>query len=233
MKISWCTLTNLDQDIKDIYYKEIERKDSINNAISIQIGIITLGFGANYSLIHNLDEIRSFSFWYEISLITFSVVFLAATTCFIFISNWSYKYKYIPYAGDLLKYKAQLLESKNEFLHAEDLAEKETIKYLHSQYAECADHNAVVHKKVALNIFRAKVALIASISLLFLASIPIGWKIVSKPEKIQKIEITNIKELKMQDNEPTSSPPAPPPPPPPPPSRIERGAFNDPPKPKT
>jgi cbb3-type cytochrome oxidase subunit 3 len=196
---------------KETYFKEIERKTSIDSSLSIPIGIITI---EGTVLSHMLLNFNYKDSWMNsvvfIVFILAAFVFLAITICRLIrtyhIFNKGRQYKYLPFSQLLNDYYANLgdyyekVESDGEI--RQNKLDNDYEDYLIRNLVECNKTNAELNDKKLYHLFLAKQSLIISILTVFICLFPYGYNYFlysekGKPTKIQiknPIEISNYPE---------------------------------------
>ncbi|NLW92972.1 MAG: hypothetical protein GXY34_15395, partial [Syntrophomonadaceae bacterium] len=100
---------NID-DLKELYYREMERKDRLTTMPSVSILVLTILFGAcNYYVQHFKFELSPSYFVFlgilALAFICFGLAIHALIRAYI-----GYNYNALPYASDLHAYYQDLLE---------------------------------------------------------------------------------------------------------------------------
>nr|WP_321237642.1 hypothetical protein [uncultured Psychroserpens sp.] len=192
----------------DWYHKESNRRDSINRALNIPIGILTGLFVLFFFLF------REFKFNQDSSsllvMIFYIILALAVLMWIIVVINIfgsynnffkGYTYKGIPYPTELDKYHKKLEEfvkSEREVLADEVTADSLYEEQFQNMLSEYLNVNINNNDIKAAFLFRAKKYLIWCFILVIISCIPFAYNFhkFSKSENITKTEIVNIEEIK-------------------------------------
>ncbi len=216
---------------KNHYFYEIERRDQINNSLTIPLGVISLVSGAFLVIAKKIDYPFNTSEIIQLNLLGLTAVTLILAAIFIGRAYWGYGYAHMPRSEEIRQYCDNL---KNYYINqgcnvddSNKLADKETLQYIDSQYSVNAEQNAKNNDIKSANLFKANGFTMTSVVFLVISAVPYVIKSIEEPSEIQKVQITNLKELSMTT--PTSQPkpqsqqqPTPQPKPTPPPSRVIR-----------
>lgn len=177
------------------YNFELQQKNTINSRLSFPITILTLFLGALTFLIRDLPKadgsICCSIFFTTFSLIIISLIF--AIYCFV-RSIFPHKYAYIKSIGSIDSIICSLKQYNDDGKHTEKRnIEKELVFFLLHQYKVSADENRNLNK-IKSGYFR-RVIILLFLSVIFLmVAIPAYFlKTYDLPQKIQKIEIVNLK----------------------------------------
>lgn len=189
------------------YFHEIDRKDKINNATAIPLGIISIIIGGVVVVASDLDHPFDFMEKAQILFLSFAATAIFAAIYFLARCYWGYRYYYLPttsniklYHDDLLSYyKTQGMKDAR----ASALAEKEIHEYIENEYTKNTSRNTQNNDLKQSRLFKANGLTISSVLFLALASAPYIYSQAIEPDAVQKIEITNIREFKMPPKENT------------------------------
>lgn len=214
------------------YFHETERRDQINNSLAIPLGIISIVSGAFVVVAKELDYPFDISEKFQIALLLLTAISITLAAFFLVRSYWGYGYGHMPRADELKKYHTELLDhyisTGKTKIDAESLAHDEVLEYIDSEYANNATKNAENNDKKSANLFKASGLTILSVGLLVFSAAPYVINSIIQPSEVQKIELINLKDLKMNNVNPPiptgqgQQPPTPPSKPSPPPSRLVR-----------
>ncbi|UDF05404.1 hypothetical protein [Asticcacaulis sp. AND118] len=181
-------MSDLRQDIKDAYYKELERRDSIVNSTSMPMGLMPILFTLLFFIFSKIEKEISLNSIaaYEFSLIGFYC--LTVSCIYLSMAVWSHDYNFIPHMTSIIKYKSELIESATE-RETEETAEKKATNHLYDQYAECATLNAIRNKFKAESIYECKKWLMISLGIIMTSGLLIIPNLISNDSSIS-ISIT-------------------------------------------
>ena len=212
------------------YFHEAERRDQINNSIAIPLGIVSVVSGAFVVVAKEIDSPFDCSEKLQLFFLVVTGIAIVGAVFFLVKAYWGYGYGHVPRANELKKYRDDLKNYYVSIGKSEDdarvLSEEEALDYIDSEYASNAEKNAENNDKKSANLFKANGFTIASIVFLVLSAVPYIINSIQQPNEVQKFEITNLGELKMNatNNQPpqgqNQQPPIQPSKPNPPPSRV-------------
>ena len=214
------------------YFHETDRRDQINNSLTIPLGVISLVSGAFLVIAKEIDYPFNFSEIIQLSFLGLTALVLISAAVFLGRAYWGYGYAHMPRTEEIRQYYENLKNHYVNLKHSEEdaikLAHEETLQYVDSQYSVNAEQNAGNNDIKSANLFKANGFTMASVVFLVISAVPYVINTIVDPSEVQKVEISNLKELSMpnqnsQPPKPQSQQPAPPPPKPtPPPSRVIR-----------
>lgn len=209
------------------YFYETDRRDQINNSLTIPLGVISLVSGAFLVIAKEIDYPFNTSETIQLHLLGITAVTLILAAIFMGRAYWGYGYAHMPRAEEIRQYceslKIHYISQNYTVDDANKLADEETLEYVDSQYSVNAERNAENNDIKSANLFKANGFTMASVVFLVISAVPYVINSIEEPSEIQKVKITNLKELSMAT--PTPQPqsqqqPVPQPKPTPPPSRV-------------
>lgn len=201
-------------DIRD-YYKEhycleVARKNDLTNALSLPLGILSLLIGGLAVVAQNIHVPLSNIAVLQLALMTVAAAFILLSAYFLVRSYYNYEYGYAPtpleiktFKGGLVTYYVAIGETPAAAIQK---ADQEALEHVEAEYAAHADRNAKNNNRKSSFIHNANGALIGAIISTLAVGVTylaISIRTASEP---QKIEVINLKEIKMTN--PTSIPPA-------------------------
>lgn len=215
--------------LKEWFYKEDERKESLNNSINLQLGILTAIIAAIFYILtkYNYSNL-------PIDTIIF-IIFQIGTIIFWLISSYfllkSYNnlYKGFKYLGfpngnfineEYTKLQPYYDQYKDDLDKDLDQLVKDNIEKL---LIKNIDNNFYLNDIKSAYLHKSKIHLLNCIITLLLSTLFFSYNYILNP----KTEITNIKIIKEMSNQ--TKPP--PPPPPPQPREIKEHKVPKPPRP--
>ena len=214
------------------YFHETDRRDQINNSLTIPLGVISLVSGAFLVIAKEIDFPFNASEIIQLHFLGLTAITLILAAIFMGRAYWGYGYAHMPRTEEIRQYFENL---KNYYLslnysenNASEQANAEALEYVGSQYFANAEKNAENNDIKSANLFKANGFTMASVVFLVISATPYVINSIEEPSEVQKVEITNLKELSMttptsQQPKPQSQQqPAPPPKPTQPPSRVIR-----------
>lgn len=227
---------NLTEIFSQHYFHELERKDNLNNALTIPIGIVSIIFGALLIIVKEIENPYSIFEYVQIGCLGLTLFAVLFATGFICRTLMGYQYWMIPTMEVIQKYKIELKEYYEKLgkppNEASLLANTDTVNYTSNLYIEYANINSVTNDKKSFVLFKTNFAILLAVFFLSISSAPYLIKIIKNPNSPQKVEITNLKELAVNITNATNQTPPPPTPvkPSPPPGRLIREHSEKPPK---
>jgi hypothetical protein len=151
--------------MKEMYDKEMTRKDTMEMRIQIPIAMITAMMGGFYYLAKKLVSAISMTSTFTSGILLFLLggSFLSICVSMVFFSKflWPVNYEWMPRAWDI---QAQYPE-KQAVLR----------KALIKKYAKCADINSRINDRRADDFAHGMQALIIALAFAVLACLPYGW----------------------------------------------------------
>ena len=206
--------------LKEWFYKEDERKNTLNDSLNIPIGILTalialISFVFNEFNSTNESNNVKYPFYFFI-VVSLTVWFISV---FKLLQSYNDLYTGYSYLGFP---KPSFLKDENEILknyleeYRELLDENITLESLEKNSLEilltnCLETNVYNNDRKSAYLHSSKIHIINSLILILIASAFFTVNYIgNKNEKIQKIEIINYKSNKMGQDE--KKPMAPPPP---------------------
>lgn len=223
---------NLREFYQTHYFHETDRRDQINNSLTIPLGVISLVSGAFLVIAKEIEYPFNSSEIIQLHFLGLTALTLTLAAVFMGRAYWGYGYAYMPRTEEIRQYceslKKHYLSLNYSVADATNLADEETLQYVDSQYSVNAERNAENNDIKSANLFKANGFTMASVVFLVISAVPYVVNSIEEPSEVQKVQITNLKELPMTT--PNSQPPkpqsqqqpAPPPKPTPPPSRVIR-----------
>lgn len=160
---------------KEFYFREISRKNELNNIINIPIIIITGIVSVQFYFYS--QQIENFLKLYLIVLSIISALSILYSIFYLLksFSNFSknHNYKELNEMNSIYKYERELIKEQKEIADAESLF----LEYLNEQFSDCASHNFLINKTRTEDIAKSKKGIFISIictiffSIIFLISI--------------------------------------------------------------
>ncbi len=207
--------------LKDWFYKEDERKNSLNDSLNIPIGILS-GLIAIISYLFNefkpLNENQLIKFFFYFLMIL--SLFFWLISVFKLLKSYNDFYNGYSYLGFP---KPSFLKDDNEALrkyyndYKDDLDDSISLQSLEEDNLEtlltrCLETNVYNNDRKSAYLHSSKIHILnCLITILFSSAFYTVNYIGNKNDKIQKIEIINLNSLKMgQDEKRPSTPPPPP-----------------------
>lgn len=215
---------------KELNFKEEEKKNQINNSLSLPIGIITGLVAGLFYFLTAFDF--KLSFWNSIvfSLVTLTSTIYLGASIFHLIKSYSnfhkgYDYAYLADTIDLDKYYKELKNYYKSNPTLTDLSDTEFEQYIFDEIVKNTDLNQKNNKTKNKHRFNCEKHLITAFLFLCLNLFPFGYNFALKKDKNESVLLDlNSKEnrnfidsliLNHQKMAEDKTPPAPKPTPPP------------------
>jgi hypothetical protein len=182
---------------REMYFKELERKAELSEAVSIPIGIISGVLAGLFYLITSFDFSQHIILTGAFTLLVAIGTFFALRTVYFLIRSYiNYSpgrmYSGIPYGGGLENYRLKLKEYYLKELHkTENDGEGAFRKYYFQNVIKHLDNNAYINDKRARYLYFAKANLFYTLIFVLLSCLPFFVNFFQAKEKIDKIEIVN------------------------------------------
>ncbi|BDB52149.1 hypothetical protein [Flavobacterium ammonificans] len=157
---------------KEFYFREIDRKNELNNIINIPIIIITGIISVQFYFYSQQIE-NSLKIYLEVLSIISALSILYSIFYLLksfgnFFKNHSYKE--LNEMNSIYKYERELIKEQKKTADAESLF----LEYLNEQFSDCASHNFLINKTRTEDIAKSKKGIFIStilFSIIFLISI--------------------------------------------------------------
>lgn len=174
---------------KELYYKELERKENVNNRFNWTIGIFIILIGANIyclNMMFELDEVQ----WAMILLYSCTTICMLIAAVFLAIPLWAKKVSHLPLASDLNNHYSNLRSHYANQANIDVLVEEAFNNYLADIYITCAESNTKISDDKMKMTSLGNVAMIISLLFLLLTFVVIA------PSKANQEEIYKVETLK-------------------------------------
>lgn len=191
-------MTNLskytEELFKELYWKELDRKDKINSNLSLPAGIITVIAGVDAYYIQHFPshrcELWNISFVVLSILLAISIAF--AVYYFFRAYHLGHAYGYIPTPNEIARYASDL---KNYYMsikepNVDEVVENDLRIFLASKYSEYGTINTQNNDEKSKYLHRTNVAISISLIVLLLSLFPF-YMINHLTSQTQKIEMVN------------------------------------------
>lgn len=143
---------------KEMYYFELERKESINSRISVPIGVITILSGAVFYFLNIIDKVPNMKLKLSVKIIFWLFLIVVISTIVLTaMAYYGYKYFYIPIPRDIEKdykiiqdyydenytkyFKSKTQETKDELIN------KKFDEYLCQRYMDATTSNTKLNTR--------------------------------------------------------------------------------------
>jgi len=186
---------------KSFYDRENQRRESLNNSVSIPVGIITGLIATLVFLITRFNYGDNLLYtWSLIILVLISIILLSISIAYLTKSfnNFAKGHDYIEIAllSDIENYYDELLKyHKNKI----DKVDHDFQNYLCAEFIKYADNNARINDKRSFDLYKSKQFMFFSIVFLAFSFIPFGFGNYKTPEKVPNQQIEKINANKELD----------------------------------
>ncbi len=188
---------------KEFYFKELDKRNEINNSLSLPIGLISALVASNFYLITNFDF--KYQAWLSISFSTLLVIGLLLLIFSIFhlIKAYNdfpkgYEYILIPDTTEIDKYYNELKEYYKNNSSLLDTSDIEVEDYLLNEMIKNTGENQKNNKRKYKFRYNCEYYLIACFITLCLSATLFSINYAKKPEKN---DITKVKLIDVNPNE--------------------------------
>jgi len=189
--------------LKEWYYKEEERKESLNNSINLQIGILTALIAAMYFLATNFNfDIKFDEKYWFICLLIISALSWIVSIVFLMLAYHAYHYAYFSSPSfiddeyEIMKpyYNQHKLRLDEDRISIDSLV-KVNVENLLKQSIKI---NVNINDRKSGFIYKSKMCLFISLISLFISSLFYIFNFINTPkEEIHSVKIVNIWEKKI------------------------------------
>ena len=195
---------------KEFYFKELDRRDEINNSLSLPIGIITALFAGIFYLFTNFDyssetsliliNICSCKLTYQILLISLFVLSILTGTIFLCIAIYhliksysdfpnGYQYEVLPDTNQIDLYEKQLKDYYTKELGTDIISKEEVKSYVLSEMIRNTGVNQVNNKRKWKFKYHCEYYLITSVCIIGISLLLFIVNYTLKTEKKDPIEV--------------------------------------------
>lgn len=204
-----------DSTFKDHHFWELQRRDALNSSLSLQIGATTLLIGATYSMSKAASTDCSVANHLLIAGLLVTAGLIAATLYCLVRAVSGYGYDHTPDMRHMLSDKRQwqaVSLSKGEGRSKQEIDDEAAAAFQNSMddlYAKSAGQNGEQNRKKSRWIFWVNRLVVASLVAFAVSGIPYLAVTFGSPENPTRVHLTNLDEVAMTDNKPSTPPPPP------------------------
>ncbi len=154
---------------KEFYFREIERKNHLNNAVNIPILVITAIISIHFFLFSQNLNSDLLNFGKIISSLNFTSILVALYYLTKSFSNLisTHTYREIADMGKFREYEIELIKEQQKISDAKFLFDKHLI----TEFSQCARHNFNVNKNRTEDLAKSKITIFISVFLTIIFSI--------------------------------------------------------------
>lgn len=176
------------EHFKELYYKELERKEVINSRLQWSISVFVILTAANIYCLNLLFKLEENMNWAMILFYGYTSITLIFAAIFLAIPLWGKKTKYLPLPSELNSYYKSLLTHYENQQDIEKCIKDAYEDYLIETYVACTESNTKLNDGKSKMISMANVTIIISSIFLLLAFVIIA-PVSANKDDIYKIEI--------------------------------------------
>lgn len=155
------------------YFRELDRKASLTNALALPIGIGTL---ISSGLLFIAKSVGTVDTRTELAVVVFSIAVAISLLVAIYClckSYLGYTYQYVPTFAKLRDYRRSLCDYYGDEKQAKSLSSSETANYLLDKITTTTQTNFDNNNRKAAYIYLANRALVVALGFLLLAATPV------------------------------------------------------------
>jgi len=186
---------------KEHYCLEAARKYDLSNALSLPLGILSLLIGGLVVVAQGIHVPLSNIDVLQLALMAVAAAFILLSAYFLVRSYYNYEYGYAPtpleiktFKEGLVAYYVALGETPAA---AVKKADEEALEHVDAEYAVHADRNAKNNNRKSSFIHNANGALICAIASTLAVGVTHLATSIRTASEPQKVEVINLKEIKM------------------------------------
>lgn len=173
---------------KELYYKELERKENIHLRTQWSISIFVILLGASLYCINKLFEIENISFMMCLFCLL-SIVCSLCSAVLLCKSIWAKKFLYLPIPSLIENYyQIDLHEHFKNESDSRKNTDDALSEYLIKTYIECTDKNRQINKEKMLDTTIANIIMIISFICL-IVTFTFIFPEISKNKEIYNVQI--------------------------------------------
>lgn len=179
---------------KEIYFHELNRKDTINARLNFPVALLTLVVGGDWYLLNNFVPTSNIYLdlpFYGLTFLAF--ICLVRSAVYLVRCIFGYKYSYIADTQKIDNYKSELVKYNEEIASDSKInIQGEVINLLTEQFCRCSSINSKNNFLKSTLFQNTLMWLVIATSLLALSTAPfLVVKQFYTQDKIQKVEIIN------------------------------------------
>ncbi|SFK22001.1 hypothetical protein SAMN04488518_103100 [Pseudovibrio ascidiaceicola] len=178
---------------KELYFHEIQMRESINSRIQIPAAIIVSNIGVLSYMLSNVTPTSADFYTAWILLMILNAILLSFSITYLIFAWHGSEYRFLPSSGATREYAKTLEKHYADYEDAENLTSNAIYNYLIDKYITCTDTNSKSNDNRSYNIHFSNRFLSLS---LFLTLITFGCFHLGSLKKefhdsTYKIELTN------------------------------------------
>ena len=191
---------------KDVYYKELERKNQLEDSLMLPVGIVTALSTGLFYLVTNFNyKCNSYLKYIFIVLVIISLIFIIITIYQLIRAynnfTFGYEYHYLSYSAEIEKYYSDLIDFFKSKKHSKEKTVIESNKIIEQffidEFITKSDFNCYNNDKKQSHSYKARVFLIFALITIFILVFPYGINYYKYKDNKMTVEINNpIKVIK-------------------------------------
>ncbi|MFG3449582.1 hypothetical protein ACGFZ3_13455 [Stenotrophomonas sp. NPDC047960] len=185
-----------DTTFKEHFFFELQRRDSLNNSLSLLVGIVALLLGGTLTMSKGASLDASLSNIFRIVTLLLTTAALAATVYYMIRSIFGYTYAYFPDTKEMLKTRGEFISfyaAQHKCLEtAKSAALEDYAAEVEAIYAECTARNGGNNDERAAWAHKANRWLVISLVLFAVAGVAYLTNTVGAPDKPVRVLIDNL-----------------------------------------
>lgn len=195
---------------KELYHIENERRNTVNESLSIPIAIATGLLSFLFYLVTTFDyaqngcSVCAFLVLSIIGAIPLGFAVYSLTRAFSNLTS-GFEYKGLPYPKDLLEHRRKLIEHYTQYGAGATKGEEKYKEYLLEKFAEHTNHNTLVNDQKTRHVFNAKRAMVYSLVAMVVACFPFGYNYFHKTDPVSKVEVVKVPEAAEPNTNPQNN----------------------------
>lgn len=196
---------------KELYFHELQRRDTLNASIAFPAGLIAALFGGFLAMLGRLSPPFDGIEWTVLFFLGLGVASLCLSLYFLVSTQFEGKHKVVPFANALHDYRTSLavaLAQQHPDANSAQLAQDKFDADMEGIFAETCEHNAKLNDMKGKRIFKSRQFIIAAIGAAIVAGPGYGMLLL-RPSKVPEVQSIVIVEKNMatkSENEPTQQP---------------------------
>jgi len=194
-----------------LYFHEIDMRENLSARLQIPLAILVVLIGFLAYMLRNISPTPINAIFVVFLLFyCLCIVFTVLGILFLVRSWLGYEYTFLPSAKDTEDYRASLIETYKSYENSDELVQKYMMEYLYRYFIECSSTNTVNNDNRSMNLHYARISIICSLVLAFIAFIPfrfggIDRACLSTPTDVRVVEPIELKDTLNEQKRPKNS----------------------------
>jgi len=194
-----------------LYFHEIDMRENLSARLQIPLAILVVLIGFIAYMLRNISPTPINAIFMAFLLFyCLCIVFIVLGILFLVRSWLGYEYTFLPSAKDTEDYRALLIETYKSYENSDELVQKYMMEYIYRYFIECSSTNTVNNDNRSMNLHYARISIICSLVLAFIAFIPfhfggIDRASLSTPTDVRVVEPIELKDTANEQKRPKNS----------------------------